>query len=155
MAKPMLRLQLVGAKDTNAALRAMTPAMRRKLGQKALNRAGKLMRDELRNAAPNTFLKRSIGQRRKTYRKNGAVMRIVGVRSNYRGTNTELEQYGDAGRVGVLAATLGNWIEFGTTRIAARPWVRPAADRNQTRVQQLISRDIDEAVKAAAKEVRR
>jgi HK97 gp10 family phage protein len=49
------------------------------------------------------------------------------------------------------ALNYGKYLEFGTSRMAARPWMRPTLQANEDKISADIQREVSEALKKASK----
>lgn len=103
-------VQITGLKELDAALQELAwPAARRAL-RKGMRQGANVVRDEVRDKAPidTGLLKRSIRTRERKD-ENGWMQVAVEVRRR---------------------AFYGKFFEYGTSKMAAKPFIRPAASNN-------------------------
>lgn len=129
----MIKATVRGLPDLKAALQGIVPKLQRRALRNALAAAGRVVRDEARRQAPalsNTLkapyrtpglLRKSIMVRTsKLARRAGAVGVFVNVRPakrGVRGAKSKLDPY------------YWRWVEFGTKKMGARPYLQPAVQR--------------------------
>lgn len=122
-----------GLPDLKAALQGLVPKLQRRALRNALAAAGRVVRDEARRQAPVLrnalrapyrtpgLLRKSIAVRTsKLARRAGAVGVFVNVRPAKRGAR---------GAKNRLDPYYWRWVEFGTAKMRAQPFLQPAAQR--------------------------
>jgi len=123
--------QIKGFDDLAAKLRAIVPAMRKRVLRNALAAGGRIVRDAARASAPVLqgsapyrtpgTLKKAISVRTsKVARRSGDVGVFVNVRpakSGARGAKSKTDPY------------YWRWVQFGTAKMAARPFLNAGANR--------------------------
>lgn len=127
----MIEVRVRGLPDLKAALLGLTPALRRRAIRNALSAAARVVRDEARRVVP--VLQPAL---RSPYRRPGTLKRAISVRPS-----KIARRAGDIGVfVNVRPAKRGlrgakvptdpfywRFVEFGTRKMAARPFLQPAA----------------------------
>ena len=58
----------------------------------------------------------------------------------------EKEMYGEVGNT-LADSPYGAYLEFGTSRMKPRPWLKPATEKNKTRILQFMSQAVEEGIK--------
>lgn len=143
MAEPFFRVEVTGFKELERALRELPNAVAKGVLRTALKKAGQPVVDAAIAMAPRDTgklaesieIKTSLTRRqRRRRRKAGDVEMFIGPST---------------------AARHGHLVEFGTVKMAPRPFMRPAWDGNKERVLSLfvaeMRKAIDRAVKRLAK----
>jgi HK97 gp10 family phage protein len=148
-------MNLTGDKALIKAMGHLKQSAQRKVARPAVNAALTPVNKEAKRAAKRTQrtgqLWRSIGKRVKGYKQSGTVWGGVGPRSGFRIVV-------DGQPVNPLR--YGHFVEFGTRRTVARPFLRPALDTNKARAFEILGRKsweglAKEAARARAKGGRR
>lgn len=147
-----LKVQLRGVEDLKRALRQSPAKIRAKAVRRALTLAGRVIRDEAKARAP-------LLQMPTPYRTRGTVKRRIAVRPSrfarqagdegvfvgvrpIRG-RAQIARYGRAGARNPNDPYYWRFLEFGTRKMAARPFLGPAA---RTRGEQAIALFMERAV---------
>ena len=126
-------VKIEGFDELARKLRELAPAMRKRVLRNALSAGARLVRDDAKRAAPVLSLS---GDLKAPYRKPGTVRDAIRVRSS-----KVARRAGDVGvYVNVKPAKSGargaksptdpfywRFLEFGTQKMSARPYLRPAA----------------------------
>ena len=132
----MIEAKIVGIPDLREALRGIVPKLRVRALANALRAGARVVQKAARNATP--IINPGALAVRKGYRKPGTVQKAISVR-----TSKAARRAGDVGVfVNVRPAKQGNrgaknpndpfywrFLEFGTRKMAARPFLQKAADR--------------------------
>lgn len=129
-----------GGRELSAALKALGDEAT-VAGRRALRSTGNELRDEIKSAAP-------VGP--------GQHERYGHLRDNIR----VREQRAQRDNTIVMAVTTGrafwgNFLEFGTRKMAARPWMRPVFDRMHSRLIARLGDDLGTQIERAAKRIER
>lgn len=147
--------QLQGLDKLKATMEALGPELATKAGQTATRAAANVIRDAAREAAP-------VGDddTSRTYTVNG-------------GTETRTADYGHlrdniktrkgkprkahtvVSFVTTGSAFWGRLLEFGTEKMAARPWLKPATDSAASAALAAMTKTLEKALDRAVKKVRR
>jgi HK97 gp10 family phage protein len=140
-----------GLPELSARLKALSQGMRTKGARAAVRKGAVLVRDKAKAAAeqidrPETPLKIAdniaVQFAGRTFKRTGDVMFRVGVRGGARQySNTKVNRR--AGRVGSSYKTGGStfywrFVEFGTSTVRARPFLRPSIEGNAQQVMDVI-----------------
>lgn len=145
-----------GGKDLSRGLRALGDEST-KVGRRSLRQTANLLRDELIAAAPRN----PAGATEKSKRlKDGSVARYRYGQLFQNIRVRELRVRMD-NTIGMVVSTgnafWGNFLEFGTRKMAARPWFRPVWDRMQNRLiaelGQVLGKNIEGAARRQARRV--
>lgn len=152
MAAPRVRVKFSGGKQLQRGLEEMGEEMATKVGYRANLKAAQHLRDQYIEAAPFQpgptvkswrrkdgssvtadygHLKDNIRLRRDKARKEGHIVHLVTV-----------------GR-----AFWGRFLEYGTIKMAARPWMRPAFEANKEAVADIQREELDRLIKRTAKKI--
>ena len=156
----MAKSSLKGAKAHAARLKKLTGEdMVREVG-KALFAAGEMIQVEAqvsitagavsgknhKPSAPGQAPNNDSGVLANHIETNQVAPLVVEVSSNAMGSSTDGGKFGPgrepSGRVSIAAA-----LEFGTSKMAARPYMAPARDKKRKEVTQLVRKAVDRAVK--------
>ena len=102
-------MKIEGLKELNKKLGQLAPNIERKVLAKSVTEGARIVRDEAKRLVPikTGTLKRGIKYRRKPRQPRGSVVYQVGLAPK---------------------AFYGMFVEFGTKKLAARPFLRPAFD---------------------------
>lgn len=135
-----VRVTVRGERALVRAMRVLPVRTKRTVARKGVAAGASVMNKGLKRAAPDKFVRKSIGRRRKTYTNTGTVLEAVGPRYNYRDED------------GALADTRAVELEFGDENTPARPFMRPGFSANAPAARSAIEKKIgDEIAKEAAK----
>lgn len=140
-------MRVTGDKQAIRALKSFGGAVQRRIARKGLSKAGSLLNKALKAAAPSRtgsrnnptpgILKKSIGRRSKTY--GQAVVEIVGPRKGFPDPITGKDVHRTA------------WVaEYGTSKRAPQPFVRPTFDSMQQQLVAKINEDLASAIDTEA-----
>lgn len=153
------RFRLEGAKELDAALAALGTDVAGKLGTAATRAAGKALQAELIDAAPfnpngpkpKIFTAKSGSLRRTDYGHLRDNLRVRRVKAD--------KPFMIRFQVTTGRAFWGAFLEWGTVRMAAKPWARPTFDRMHQKllstVMDTLRTGVDRAAKRAARATRR
>ena len=152
MAKtPLLTLNFRGDKALSKALDELAGSINRRVIKgatgKAMKPVVKSAKEILRPFDRTGQLRKSIGMKQKKY-PSGVMWTGVGPRKGFK---IQTEEFGPVNPV-----NYAHLIEFGTVRADARPFLRPAYDKNRTKVRGILNTElwagiIKETNKARAK----
>lgn len=130
------KLILQGDKELIAAMNALTPALEKKVLRTALRAGGKPILAQAKSNAPF---------------KTGQTRRALKLRAMKRSRKN---------RVGVIVQTkdgdykgdqfYASFIEYGTSKMAAKPFMRPAFDTKKNESLQIVTREIDAGLQKVA-----
>lgn len=149
-----------------SALQALPPAVASKNGgpaRVALARGAKVIRDDARARAPKdtgAMVANIVMQRDRQPQQSGANERyVVGVRGGAR-RYANTKRNARKGRAGKEYQTAGNtyywrFIEFGTERQPAQPFLRPAFETQKENALAVITDTLAKGIESAAKKVAR
>lgn len=141
-------VKVSGLKELGKNLQALDKKVRNRISVKAMRAGGRIIRDSARAKAPvlqenvphrrKGTLKRSIVERTKVG-KNGKTTTIVAVRNL---SGKQIAKF--KGKTGKSGAKNPNdpfywrFVEFGTSKMPAKPFMRPAFEQNKQRAAQEI-----------------
>jgi len=149
------RFRLEGAKELDAALADLGVDVAGKLGNAAVRKTAKTLQAELIDAAPYN----PSGPTPKVYTaKDGSVRRTDygHLRDNLRVRRRKANKpYMIRFEVTTGQAFWGTFLEWGTVRMAAKPWARPLFDRLHQRLITVMMETLREGVKRAARRAAR
>ena len=123
MGAPAISMKMTGVAETDRRLKALGHKMETKIARQALTAAGKPIikaaRNRLSSSKDTGALSKSLGQRRKNFR-NGNTILIIGPRRG--------EKYWKVDGKGKVhkPTKYAHFLEKGTARSAAKPFLRPA-----------------------------
>ena len=156
--------QIQGLDAVLAKMRALGPGLSAKGARTAMRKAANVVRDAAKaNAAklddpstPNRIADNVAVQfASKTLKRTGDIMFRVGVRGGARQYSNTSENRGKS-RVGKSYATGGStfywrFLEFGTSKMAARPFMRPALSENVGKAAEVAVVELNKAIDRLAK----
>lgn len=137
MQSPDLGATVRGLPDLRDALLSIPAKLRRRALRNALAAGARVVRDDARRTVPVLSLANAM---RAPYRKPGTVRRAIVVRTSKAArkagdvgvfVNVRPAQKGQRGAKSNADPFYWRWLEFGTAKMAARPFLRPAADKLQ------------------------
>ncbi|API58864.1 hypothetical protein BSL82_05685 [Tardibacter chloracetimidivorans] len=145
------RTELQGVPELKAALEELGAEVATKIGVSANRKAAVMMRDKMKQAAP-----RSTGSTRKSWRRKDGSVQTADyghLQDNLRASRRKARKEGSIVHlVTVGKAWWGLLVEYGTIKMAARPWMRPTFDAN---VQGAIDVQVEELNKGIRRAARR
>jgi HK97 gp10 family phage protein len=155
----MSEFQIQGLDEVLAKMRALGPGLSAKGSRTAMRKAANVVRDAAKaNAAkldrpetPNRIADNIAVQfAARTQKTTGDVMMRVGVRGGAKQYANTRENRG-SGRVGKTYATGGStfywrFLEFGTSKMPARPFMRPALQENVGRATEVAVAELNKAI---------
>ena len=157
-----LSVKVTGLKELGQALENLGRKTKNKLGAKAMRKGGAIIRDQARANAP--ILKEKVPHRKRgTLKKNivartkpqkdGSVRTIIFVRSLK--NSKVLEFKGKTGKGGAYNPRdpfYWRFVEFGTSKMPAKPFMRPAFEQSKQQAAQTIINTLrDEIIAEAGK----
>lgn len=138
MAKPLMVGKIEGLKELDRALKQLPKATAKRVLRAALKKAGQPIAADAASRAPrltgrlaeSVTVKTTLtkGQRRKSRKEKGAVVMFIGA-----------------------TRPTAHLIEFGTQKMAARPFLRPAWDSGKMQVLATMKKELWKAIQKAAK----
>lgn len=144
---------LRGFDELEKALKALGPQVGTKEGQKAVMKGARHIAKNIRAAAPvgDADTSRTYSTATGTVKVDyGHLKRNIRVqRKRKKGANTV------AGILGTGAAFWGKFLEFGTRKMAARPWFGPAFKQAGPEALNIIKMELKSALDRAARGVRK
>lgn len=134
-----VKTSFTGDKKLDRMLREFEPKLAKKIIRRTLRKAAKPVLETARQHAPvlTGALKRSLkvrAMKRSRRNKNKYGVRVITGDDFFKG-----EQF------------YGAFIEFGTSRIEAKPYLRPAYDNNKTSVRDVFRREIKKEIEQTAR----
>ncbi len=135
-----MAVQITGDKQLEKVFDQFEVNLRKKIARKAIRKAAKPVRDTAIARAPvdTGLLKKSIkvrAMKRSRKNKHTVAVRVVTGEGFFKGE-----------------AFYGGFLEYGTTRMRARPFMRPAHDENKNTVRQVFQTEIAALVIETARE---
>jgi len=149
-----------GLRELQDALQQLGPRVARKHLRRSVIAAGRLVRDDAKGRAPQYH-----GSVAKGHPPPGTLKRaIAAARSNSNSgpgkevVNIYVRQFGGTGSKGVKAyskldAYYWRWVEFGTSKMAAQPFLRPAFDTNKERCVDTIKQVLTDGIEQEASDL--
>ena len=133
-------MEIRGAKELNLKLSRLPFKVSKKIAMTALRSGGKIIMNRAKMLCPvaTGFLQKSIKVRVPRHKRRNEAVILVGIDSVPMG-----------GRMG-KKAFYGAFVEFGTSKIKANPFMRPAFDGTRTEVIEAISNDLAVGIALAA-----
>lgn len=145
-------IELIGDKKLIKKLKALSAATAKKVVRPAIEKAVKVVAKEAKRLAPEQtkLLKKSIGQRVKTYKHSGAIVGIIGPRTGFK-KEVIVDGKGEVRNPTKYA----HLVELGTSKRAAQPFLRPALENKRSAALAIlrsdIAKNIDKQIKAGAR----
>jgi HK97 gp10 family phage protein len=148
MAGQLMTIKLLGADELNKTIKMLPDELSKKVYMQSLRKGAVLVRDEAKLRAPygSDFEKRSYVKKKKGV----ASTHFVKLRDEIRITVTTKTDISFAVAVHIGAAYWGMFQEYGTTHMAARPWLRPAFDTTAEQALTTIGQELGKGVERAA-----
>ncbi len=144
----LMTIRMDGADELAKTLRLLGPDLEQKVYLQSLRKGATLTRDEAKSRAPygNDFSKRAYVKRSKGI----ARTHLVKLRNEVRMTVTLKTPVSYAIAVHVGVAYWGMFQEFGTSKMGARPWLRPAWDATAAPALDIIGKSLGQGVEKSA-----
>jgi HK97 gp10 family phage protein len=148
MAGQLMQMKLLGADELNKTIKALPGELAKKVYLQSLRKGAVIVRDEAKLRAPygSDFQKRSYTKKKKGV----ATTRFVKLRDEVRITVTTKTDISFAMAVHVGSAYWGMFQEYGTTHMAARPWLRPAFEATAEQAINAVGQALGTGVERAA-----
>lgn len=145
----LVTIKLTGAAELNKVIKQLPVELQKKVYMQALRKGANIVRDAAKERAPygTDFEKRSYVKRK---RNGSATTRFVKLRDEVRITVTTKTDISFALAVHVGSAYWGMFQEYGTSNMAARPWLRPAFDATADNALNTIGIEMGKGVERTA-----
>lgn len=163
MAAPRVRVKFSGGKQLQRGLEGMGEEMATKVGYRANLKAAQYLRDKYVEAAPYSGDDKSTTKSWTLKGKKGKRRILAGqtrsadyghLRDNIRLRRDKARKQGYIVHlVTVGRAFWGRFLEYGTKKMAARPWMRPAFEANKEAVADIQREELDRLIKRTAKKI--
>lgn len=153
-----LQYEISGGKELRDVLKKLPEGMGEKIIASALRGGAKIIQAEAKSAAPVSqvgFSSKSRQDKRTSTKntKQGQVTQLLHLRDQIKittaktlGSETRLKVY--TGK-----AFWALFLEFGTSKMAAKPWLRPAFERTKGVALQQIGKDLGKGIENRAKKL--
>lgn len=153
-----LQYQIQGGKELVDVLKKLPEGMGDKVVAGALRSGAKIIQEEAKNSAPVSAIGFSSKSRRdkRTSTKNtkmGQVTELIHLRDQIKITSAKTDGSETRLKVYTGKAFWGLFLEFGTSKMAARPWMRPAFERVKTFVLETIGKTLGKAIETRAEKL--
>lgn len=153
MAASRVRVKFTGGKELEQALREMGEEWATKAGYRANLKAAQHMRDRYVEAAPY-----QPGPTVKSWkRKDGTVVKADygHLKENIRVRRDKSRKQGNVVHLVTAGkAFWGRFLEYGTRKMAARPWMRPAFEAHREQAVDIQLGELNSLIERAAKRIR-
>lgn len=143
----VMNIRMEGFKEVNKVLRKLPQEIGQKVTRGALRKGGNVIRDAAIQKAPYSSIDRATKYAGKKKYYTLHLRDQIKVRSKKAdGINARME-------VSVGEAFWGKFSEFGTSRQAAKPWMRPAFDNTRESAITAIAEELGKGLEKAAKKL--
>ncbi len=144
----LVTIELFGASELNKVIKKLPGELADKVYLQALRKGSNLVRDSARERAPygTNFSKRSFTRSKKGVQRT----ELFKLRDQIKVTVTLKTGVSFAMAVHIGAAYWGMFQEFGTSKMPARPWMRPAFDAAAQDALNLIGTELGKGVERTA-----
>lgn len=123
---PAVKVEIGGLRELERKLKQLETSVRKRIVSEALRGAAEIVREEASRRAP---------------RRTGTLAKSITL------GQVKVEKDGASVDVGPdKTGWYGRFVEMGTVKMAARPYLRPAAEENRERVQAEFVRAVREAI---------
>ncbi len=151
------QFQMNGASDLRKALNKLPEGMGDKICAAALRGGAKIIREEIKNAAPvGTKSYTGVRQEKRTRLKNtkqGQVTELLHLRDQIKVTAARTKNLLTSLKVYTGKAFWGQFLEFGTSKMAAIPFFRPAFERTKIAALQEIGNKLGKGIEDRARKL--
>lgn len=150
-----IQAEITGLEPVLARLKELGPGLQRRALRTGVRKGANIVRKSAQDAAP----KRSGAMAKnirvqfasRTARREGGVAFRIGVRGGAQQPGSETRYArSKKGRAGGAAAGGSTWywrlVEFGTSKMAAQPFMRPALQKNISKIIDTVARDVDDGI---------
>lgn len=154
-------VKVEGLRELGEAMQALGAEVSAKIADRMVSKAARMVRDEAKKAAPvrTGFLKQNIIVKRMRKSETDLTSEYrMGVRKyklKYANTKFNVRKRRAGTYYGVDDAYYWRYLEFGTVKMAARPFMRPAFDNNRMRAVEVMKATGQRLLIAAAQKVGR
>ena len=143
-----MKIELLGADELNDTIKKLPKELAEKVYLQALRKGSNMVRDKAKERAPygRDFSKRSYTKKRKGIERT----ELFKLRDQIKVTVTTKTDISFAIAVHIGAAYWGMFQEFGTSKMSARPWFRPAFDETVQAALDTIGKELGKGIERAA-----
>ena len=148
----LMVIQLAGVAETVKVLNQLPAVLRERVYLQSLRKGATLIRDEVRLRAPygSDFKRRAFTKKNK---KGVSRTELVKLRNEVKMSTALKTDVSFNIQIGVGRAYWGMFQEFGTSRMASRPWMRPAFDATALPAITLSSQELGKGLEREAKKL--
>jgi HK97 gp10 family phage protein len=139
------RSTIRGAKELDAVLKKLPPAIAKKVLPGAVMTGAQVVRRAAKARAPDSGAPAKLRKRKATAKNYGKLKDNIIARRDRRDMSASVTV-----RVGIGRAFWGIFSEFGTSKQSARPWFRPAWEESKRRALDAIGKSLGRRLEKAA-----
>lgn len=142
----LLRTEIKGAKELNATIKKLPRELQQRVYLQSLRKGANVFRDGAVQSAP---ISREYSRAR-SFTKGNRTM-LIKLRNEIRATVTKKTDISFQILIHCGRAFWGMFLEFGTFKMPARPWMRPSYERDKVEALKVTGESLGKGVEATAK----
>jgi HK97 gp10 family phage protein len=145
----LMKMELLGAKETSDVIKKLPPELAKKVYTAALRKGANVFRDAMKEAAPTD----SKYNRRHTMSKGKGQSKrteFIKLRNEIKVSFTKISTISFELAIHVGRAFWGMFLEYGTTKMGARPWARPVYETKKEEALDVTGKALGEGVEKTA-----
>jgi HK97 gp10 family phage protein len=144
-------VHILGAKELEAALKQLPEEIAKKVATSAVMAGAKVVLEEARHTAPVGQESKGRVRVRTTKKGNVVISNYGKLKLSLRAIKVRNSTHSVTVAVTVGKAFWGMFQEFGTSKMRARPWFRPAFDASWPKALDVMGKSLGEGIERAAK----